>query len=145
MSGVQRRAKEAIICLNCEKKFHPLYTSTGKYCSNRCQSEYEYKTYIERWKVGEEDGTKAGITVSGHIRRYLFDVNHNRCQHCGWGEINPYTGKIPLQIHHIDGNCKNNKEDNLQLLCPNCHSLTENYGRRNKNAPAERSKYFGRS
>ena len=24
-------------------------------------------------------------------------------------------------VHHIDGNCTNNKEENLQLLCPNCH------------------------
>ena len=27
----------------------------------------------------------------------------------------------------VDGNRKNNKEENLILLCPNCHSLTENY------------------
>ena len=57
----------------------------------------------------------------------------NSCQKCGWHEVNPYTGIVPLQIHHIDGDCKNNKEENLQLLCPNCHSLTENFGSRNKN------------
>lgn len=28
----------------------------------------------------------------------------------------------------------NNKEENLQLLCPNCHSLTENFGSSNKNS-----------
>ncbi len=28
----------------------------------------------------------------------------------------------------------NNSEDNLQLLCPNCHALTENFGSRNKNS-----------
>lgn len=53
---------------------------------------------------------------------------------CGWNEINPYTGLIPLQIHHIDGNCLNNEENNLELLCPNCHALTENYGNLNKNS-----------
>lgn len=31
----------------------------------------------------------------------------------------------PLEIEHIDGNALNNKEDNLILLCPNCHSLTK--------------------
>lgn len=57
----------------------------------------------------------------------------NSCQKCGWHEVNPYTGLVPLQIHHIDGDCTNNREENLQLLCPNCHSLTENFGSRNKN------------
>ena len=42
------------------------------------------------------------------------------------------TNKCPLQIHHIDGNYKNNSEENLELLCPNCHSLTHNYGTLNK-------------
>jgi predicted HNH restriction endonuclease len=27
-----------------------------------------------------------------------------------------------LQLHHIDGNRENNKEENLTLLCPNCHT-----------------------
>jgi len=31
-------------------------------------------------------------------------------------------------MHHKDGNRSNNKEDNLELLCPNCHSLTDNFG-----------------
>ena len=41
------------------------------------------------------------------------------------GEINPYTRTIPLEIHHKDGNYLHSVEDNLMLLCPNCHSLTE--------------------
>ena len=35
-------------------------------------------------------------------------------------------------VNHKDGNKANNKEDNLDLLCPNCHSLTKNYGSLNK-------------
>jgi len=34
---------------------------------------------------------------------------------------------IPLELHHIDGNQTNVSLDNLQLLCPNCHTLTDNY------------------
>jgi len=37
-----------------------------------------------------------------------------------------------LQIHHIDGNYLNSSEENLILLCPSCHSLTETYGSKNK-------------
>ena len=68
-----------------------------------------------------------------------------KCQRCGWGEVNPYTNRVPLQVHHIDGNSMNNKEENLVLLCPNCHSLTENFGSRNKNAPRGKSTYYGKS
>jgi 5-methylcytosine-specific restriction endonuclease McrA len=56
---------------------------------------------------------------------------------CGWDEINKYTNKIPLEVEHIDGNWKNNKEENLELICPNCHSLTKTYkgGNRGKGRP----------
>ena len=64
---------------------------------------------------------------------------NNKCSRCGWGEINTYTNLLPLEIEHIDGNFKNNNEENLILLCPNCHSLTAtfkganpNYGRKNR-------------
>ena len=46
--------------------------------------------------------------------------------------INPYTGLSILQIHHIDGDATNNKEQNLQVLCPNHHAMTEHFGSRNK-------------
>ena len=88
--------------------------------------EYQYKTYIQAWKEGKVDGGKH--EVSDTIRKYLFQKYDNKCQLCGWSKTNSTTNKIPLQIHHIDGDCTNNREDNLQLLCPNCHSLTPNYG-----------------
>jgi len=52
------------------------------------------------------------------------------CENCG---LDTWLGdKIPLQLHHKDGNHSNNKLENLQLLCPNCHSLTDTYAGRNK-------------
>lgn len=39
---------------------------------------------------------------------------------------------IPLEVHHIDGNNENNELCNIQLLCPNCHSITDTYGGKNK-------------
>ena len=118
-------SKEIKYCLNCGKQ---LRYSAKKYCSCTCQSEYEYSSYIERWKNGQESGIKGRYEVSNYIRKYLFNKNHSKCQKCGWGEINPVTKLVPLQIHHIDGDCLNNDEKNLELLCPNCHSLTETYG-----------------
>ena len=53
-----------------------------------------------------------------------------KCENCGNTE---WLGqKIPLQTHHIDGDSENNELENLQLLCPNCHALTENYCKKKK-------------
>jgi predicted HNH restriction endonuclease len=47
-----------------------------------------------------------------------------------------------LEIEHIDGNFENNAEENLELLCPNCHSLTSTYKGANKGSGRkERKKY----
>ena len=75
----------------------------------------------------------------------MFEKAGYKCEKCGWGEENPYTHRVPLQIHHLDGNSLNNAESNLQVLCPNCHCLTENYGSRNKNAPNGKSQYYRRA
>ena len=125
---ISTKSRNKHYCINCGREI----LGNNKYCSSQCQRDYEYNQYISRWKDGLESGTKGVDNTSNYIRRYLFET-YGKCQCCGWHEINPYTGLVPLQIHHIDGNCKNNKEENLQLLCPNCHSLTENFGSRNKN------------
>lgn len=65
--------------------------------------------------------------LSMHIKTYLLDKYQNKCSKCGWSEKNQYTNKVPLEIEHIDGNYLNNLEQNLIVLCPNCHSLTSTY------------------
>ena len=64
-----------------------------------------------------------------------------KCEICGWGEKNIYTGNVPLEIHHKDGNYLNNIESNLQVLCPNCHSLTNSYKNHNDVGRKDRKVY----
>ena len=124
-------------CLNCNKEI-----KKSKYCSNKCQKEYEYKEYIKRWKNGKESGMRGEYQISLYIKTYLLNKYNNRCVKCGWGEKNIYTGKIPLEVEHIDGNYKNNNEENLIILCPNCHSLTSTYtGANLHKGRKERKKY----
>lgn len=136
--------KGKIFCLYCGKgiKRH------RKYCNHTCMTNYEYEEYVNKWKNGNKNGSKGGLSISNYIRKYLFIKYDNKCSKCGWGELNEFTGKIPLEVEHIDGNHMNNKEDNLVLLCPNCHSLTKTYKGANKgNGRYERMKkyYDGKS
>lgn len=91
-----------------------------------------YEDFINKWKLGEVSGMRGADNISAHIRKYLFQKFDSKCCECGWSKINPTTGKIPLEVEHIDGNSKNNKEENLKLLCPNCHSLTSTFKSLNK-------------
>ena len=71
---------------------------------------------------------------------------NNKCEKCGWHELNSFTNKVPLELHHKDGDYRNNTEENLELLCPNCHSLTETYRgcNTNKSTRKGREKYISR-
>ena len=120
-------------CIYCGKDLYDKPYGV-KYCSNECQNKHAQEEYIKRWKNGEETGLSGKYGISKRIRNYLFEKYNNKCQICGWNKENPITNKVPLQIHHIDGDCTNNKEENLQLLCPNCHSLTETFGNLNENS-----------
>ncbi len=118
-------------CLECGKKpKRALY----KYCSNKCQFLYQYKEYIKKWKSGLVDGNR-GIkarNISGHIKRYLIEKYGEKCSQCNWKEKHPVTGRVPLEVDHINGNSEDNIEINLRLLCPNCHSLSSNFRNLNK-------------
>ncbi len=93
-----------------------------------------YEKYIISWKKGNVDGSRGIIYkgISSNIRKYLLEKYNNKCLKCGWSKINPITGNVPLEVDHIDGDSTNNSEKNLRLLCPNCHSLTNNFRNLNK-------------
>ena len=69
--------------------------------------------------------------------RYKRTTGINYCEGCG---LHYWLNKpIPLEIHHINGINTDNRLDNLQLLCPNCHALTSNYrGKAHLSALSER-------
>lgn len=69
---------------------------------------------------------------SGAVKARLFSnhLKENKCEICG---ISEWLGKpIMCELHHINGNTTDNRLENLQILCPNCHSQTDNFRSRNR-------------
>ena len=72
-----------------------------------------------------------GSTISSHklkVRLLNEEIKQRICERCGNNKWLDET--IPLELHHINGDRFDNRMSNLQLLCPNCHALTNNYSGR---------------
>jgi Zn finger protein HypA/HybF involved in hydrogenase expression len=74
---------------------------------------------------------KYPITAYKLKKRLLKEgYKEHRCEKC---ENTEWFGKpIPLELHHINGDNSDNRLENLQMLCPNCHAFTDNYGGKNQ-------------
>lgn len=68
-------------------------------------------------------------------RLFSAKLKPMRCEECGWAKTSP-DGRLPLELHHINGDGRDNRLENLKILCPNCHSLKPTHRGRNsgKNA-----------
>jgi 5-methylcytosine-specific restriction endonuclease McrA len=67
-----------------------------------------------------------------HVKLRLLRVGlkKNRCEECGISRWRDRS--LSLALHHVNGDRHDNRLENLQLLCPNCHSQTPNFGSKNK-------------
>lgn len=73
----------------------------------------------------------------------LIQLFGYKCNGCGC--IDHRDKPLTLEVNHIDGDAANNIVDNVEFLCPNCHSQTSNFRAKNKNsARAYRSKYYNK-
>ena len=60
------------------------------------------------------------------LKEKVKEYKCERCKRTEWEGV-----PIPLELHHINGTRNDNRISNLQLLCPNCHALTDNYRGKN--------------
>lgn len=133
-----KKTNKQFVCKNCGSEFIGNYNR--KFCSNKCCSDFNKNQRILDWKNGNWN-VNGNYTIPDTIREYLLKKCNYCCEKCGFSGVNEKSGKTILQIHHIDGDSANNKEENLQVLCPNCHAMTENYMGLNKGKSGRKNRY----
>lgn len=116
---------KAFICrqLKCKPDTLNLYLKkmniqyTGNQGGKGIKTDNKYKTAIE---YSQGSNVKSYVLKQKLVRDGLKE---DKCEICG---ISIWNGvKLPLELHHKDGNHFNNDFSNLQILCPNCHSIQE--------------------
>jgi 5-methylcytosine-specific restriction endonuclease McrA len=142
-------------CEYCGREHNGAYAS-GRFCDKRCSARYaDSKVKVRHGFLGERRVDKAnetkrikresllktmpweGLSRAEKERHVLRDQN-NKCNIC---TIELWCSKvIILEFHHKDGNKKNEARENLEYLCPNCHSQTDNFRFRHKHHTEESKK-----
>lgn len=89
------------------------------------KNNFDYSRFVYGKKIKSSHAVDAIIALRGH-----------KCEVCGSTEW--MNNPIPLEVHHIDGQELNSELNNLLLICPNCHALTDNYRGRNINKGIEK-------
>jgi RNA polymerase subunit RPABC4/transcription elongation factor Spt4 len=109
-------------CKGCSTplKGAPHYIASRTFCSSKCQRDHE-------WRTQSVPLIESGGTI-GHksLKRYLIERG-DVCAECG--SEPEWNGKpLTLQLDHLDGDSDNNTLSNVRMVCPNCHSQTDNWG-----------------
>lgn len=127
--GTSRQSLEAID--NILKKYNQSY-------SNECLHHSLITKQRMETKSLEEILVNGSVYNSTKLRNRLIQegLKEHRCESCNkthwvckitnWEKV-----PIPLQLHHLNGDHNDNRLENLQLICPTCHALTDNYAGKN--------------
>jgi len=119
---------------NSNLKFYSNFTSEERK-ELQAQKNTKFDAYARQLKVQQKNLETSWSRPyeemhHGALRKRLLHERNHTCEQCGIG--NEYNGKhLSLELEHVDGNNKNNKIENLKILCPNCHSQTPTFRGRN--------------
>lgn len=122
------------VCSECKTKqeaYHKLNMHRNTF--EKYLEIFEYDFVIDKTRNKKKydlndilEGKYPGYSTSHlHDRLLSEGVKEYKCECCRRSEWMGH--KIVLELHHIDGDHNNNKLENLQFLCSNCHSITDNF------------------
>lgn len=102
--GMKGRGLTPYKCQHCHKEFLDSASTKRKFCSRECVNKSSKETFKP---------------VFSTVRKMMIARNMvEKCIRCGFNEFKQILG-----IHHKDRNRHNNDLSNLEVLCPNCHSI----------------------
>lgn len=131
--------KEVLLCEYCNNQFARRRCGANRFCNKVCEKNKQYTDKVAMWLKGEELGWKGRTRqLKEFVRRYLRETRGTACEICGWDVKHPVDNKHLTEVDHIDGNAENCSPCNLRILCPNCHSMTPTFRRRNIFSTRER-------
>jgi len=130
-----RKKNKTDLCLTCNKEFLHYTWDKQKYCSTTCSNNKDKvevlctvcnnsilkskslvkrnnNNYCSRDCYNFRNGLHKKLKRNTAFYKQLLETTACKC-----GEKTLYL----LQIHHIDGNNKNNENNNLEVVCANCH------------------------
>lgn len=141
------------ICPKCNIQ----HNKSGKFCSRSCANSRAWSEEINAARSAKMSGKPSTRVISDlekwrsnikqtwldkynatpfselgieNRRRRVFEEQNYCCNKCGISEWQGF--KLSLELEHKDGNSHNNTRENLEGLCPNCHSITDTWRGRNK-------------
>jgi Zn finger protein HypA/HybF involved in hydrogenase expression len=105
------------ICQHCKYEFsYNDKRSKGMFCSNKCHGDYFTMKRL-----------KKNTILNRTLRKWIYGNLEQKCKICNlrnkWNDI-----FLRLQIDHINGDVKDNRIENLRMICPNCHTQTSTWG-----------------
>lgn len=112
------------------------WTGICRHCLEQCTPGNKYCSICISGRVYSRIRNTETAKDSKSVRNFLIRKNGHTCENC---KLSSWCNSpIALELHHLDGDGSNNKEINVQMLCPNCHSLTPTF--RNKNRMASETR-----
>lgn len=103
--GSRHRGKTWYKCKCCQQKFRGAASQKRVFCSRSCVSKNKFTRFNPKFP----DSALIAMRRRGLVKK---------CSRCGYRK-NPNI----LGVHHKDRNRRNNRIENLEVLCANCHSV----------------------
>lgn len=89
----------------------------------------EWRANLKKAWLDKYNNTPFEKLGTDNRKRRVLEEQDNKCNHC---KISTWNDKpLILELEHKDGNNKNNSRENLECICPNCHSQTKTWRGRN--------------